>query len=220
MSSTIRNYKVEVYQKQEEAPKEKSCGQKTLDKIKNAFNKVVSFAKMKPIIFSLICLCIIAVIVIVIVVPIVVTKKKKSNNEDETCSDNNYSDKCLYERMIAKKTDYPEGMPWTNDNTYAWKGGIYNSGAGCAGFAFMLSDACFGNIQANQLEPCPTEYKVGDVVRINNDTHYIIILKIDLSTNTITIAEGNFNKSIHWGRTFTVEGLQDTCNHILRRNPN
>jgi len=103
MSSTIRNYKVEVYQKQEEAPKEKSCGQKTLDKIKNAFNKVVSFAKMKPIIFSLICLGIITVIVIVIVVPIVVTKKKKSNNEDETCSDNNYSDKCLYERMIAKK---------------------------------------------------------------------------------------------------------------------
>ena len=48
--------------------------------------------------------------------------------------------------MIAKKADYPEGMPWTNDDTYAWKGGIYSSGGGCTGFAFMLSDACFGNI--------------------------------------------------------------------------
>ena len=155
MSSTNRNNKVEVYQKQEQATKEKSFGQKSLENIKNAFNKVKSFAKMKPVIFSLICLGSISVIVVVIVVPIVVTKKKKKNkeeNSEETCSDNNYSDECLYERMIAKKTEYPEGMPWTNDNQYIWKGGIFYSGFGCAGFAFMLSDTCFGNIRAEQLE--------------------------------------------------------------------
>ena len=122
--------------------------------------------------------------------------------------------------MIAKKADYPEGMPWTNDNTYAWKGGIYSSGGGCTGFAFMLSDACFGNIQAEKLQPRTNEYKVGDVVRINNDTHYIIILKIDLNTNTITIEEGNFNSSFHWGRAFIIQPMKDTYNYILRRNPN
>jgi len=93
-------------------------------------------------------------------------------------------------------------------------------GDGCTGFAFMLSDACFGNIQAEQLQPCTNEYKVGDVVRINNDTHYIIILKIDLNTNTITIAEGNFNSSFHWGRAFIIQAMKDTYNYILRRNPN
>ena len=70
------------------------------------------------------------------------------------------------------------------------------------------------------MEPCPSAYKVGDVVRINNNSHCVIILKIDLNTNTITVAEGNFNDSIHWGRTFAVQDLTNVCNHVLRRNPN
>ena len=124
--------------------------------------------------------------------------------------------------MIAKETEYPEGIPWTNDNYYEWKGGIFIGGRGCAGFAFLLSDACFGEIQATNIDPCPStpDFKVGDVVRINNTTHYIIILKIDVSTNTIIIAEGNYNNSIHWERIFSIEDLQDTCTFILRRNPN
>ena len=122
--------------------------------------------------------------------------------------------------MIAKQSEYPEGMPWTNDNYYAWKGGIYGGGYGCAGFAFMLSDACFGDIKAQKWEPCPSTYKVGDVVRINSDTHSVIILKIESSTSIITIAEGNFNSAIHWGREFTVQDMSNTCNYVLRRNPN
>ena len=122
--------------------------------------------------------------------------------------------------MIAKKDEYPEGMKWTNANSYQWKGGIYSKGAGCAGFTFMLSDACFDTLKAKKLEPWPTTFKVGDIVRINNDTHYVIILKIDNSKKMITIAEGNYNSCVHWGRTFTIQNLQNTCSHILRRNPN
>ena len=55
--------------------------------------------------------------------------------------------------MIAKKDEYPEGMKWTNANSYQWKGGIYSKGAGCAGFTFMLSDACFDTLKAKKLEP-------------------------------------------------------------------
>lgn len=42
-----------------------------------------------------------------------------------------------YTAMMALKDDYPEGMRWTNDNFYEWKGGIYYGGYGCAGFAFL-----------------------------------------------------------------------------------
>ena len=123
--------------------------------------------------------------------------------------------------MIAKQSEYPEGMHWNNDNCYDWKGdGGYYRGCGCAGFAFMLSDVCFGTIKATKVEPCPSSFKVGDVVRINGDSHFVIILKIDTSKSQITIAEGNYNKSIHWGRTYTIQGLKNTCNYVLRRNPN
>ena len=39
----------------------------------------------------------------------------------------------VYQKMIALKEEYPEGTPWTNDNYYAWNGGIYSGGYGCAG---------------------------------------------------------------------------------------
>ena len=188
--------------------------------MKSTFKNIKVFAKEKPIIFGSICLGILVLFIIIIAVPASKSKKKKSQSQDQGVCSNIYSDGCLYEKMIDKQKEYPEGMSWTNDNYYAWKGGIYSGGSGCAGFAFMLSDVCFGDIKANKLEPCPSAYKVGDVVRINNNSHYVIILKIDLNTNTITVAEGNFNYSIHWGRTFTVQDLTNVCNHVLRRNPN
>ena len=199
----------------------KSCCQKALDKIKDMLSSIKSFAKTKPIIFGLICFGIIAVIVVIIAVPVALSK-----NDDEDsgpCSKNAYSDECLYEKMIAKQSEYPEGMHWNNDNCYDWKGGGgYGRGCGCAGFAFMLSDVCFGTIKATKVEPCPSSFKVGDVVRINDNTHSVIILKIESSTSEsiITIAEGNFGSAIHWGRKFTLQDMSDSCNYVLRRNPN
>ena len=60
-----------------------------------------------------------------------------------------------YEAMIAMKAQYPEGMAWTNDNpnpAYSWNGGQLGGvnivAVGCVGFAFILSDAAFGGLQA------------------------------------------------------------------------
>ena len=108
----------------------KSCCQKALDKIIDMLSSIKSFAKTKPIIFGLICFGIIAVIVVIIAVPVALSK-----NDDEDsgpCSKNAYSDECLYEKMISKQNEYPEGMRWTNENFYAWKGGIFSGGYGCA----------------------------------------------------------------------------------------
>lgn len=121
-----------------------------------------------------------------------------------------------YEKMIALKEQYPEGMAWTNNNVYAWNGGIYSRGYGCVGFAFILSDAAFGNLPARKHTDF-NNIQVGDIVRINNDTHSVIILSID-DTN-VTIAEGNFNSSIHWGRMFTLEHLQAVGDFIITRYP-
>ena len=150
-------------------------------------------------------------------------EEEEAKEEEETidiCS-NRYSDECLYEKMIAKQKEYPEGMKWDNSDFYAWKGGIYSGGSGCAGFAFMLSDVCFDDIKANKMScPNPNTLKVGDIIRVNNDSHSVIILKIDKDSNSIIIAEGNYNRSVHWGRILTFQIVQSTCTYILRRNPN
>ena len=126
------------------------------------------------------------------------------------------SEKQIYESMIALEKDYPEGMPWTNDNYYGWNGGIYSGGYGCAGFAFLLSDAAFGSLKAYRHEDF-SAIRVGDILRINNDTHSVIILEI--TEDDIVIAEGNFNRSIHWGRIISKDKLEQIGNYVLTRYP-
>ena len=126
------------------------------------------------------------------------------------------TDEYVYETIIAQKEQYPEGMRFTNADYRAWKGGFYDGGYGCVGFAFMLSDAVFDNLPARYCTDFH-EIRVGDVVRINKDKHSVIILKMNGAN--ITIAEANYNKSVHWGRTFTYEEFSKVFNYALTRYP-
>lgn len=118
-----------------------------------------------------------------------------------------------YQAMIALKAQYPEGMHWTNDNYYGWNGGIYSGGYGCAGFAFMLSDAAFGKAPARMHYDFGS-VRVGDIVRMNGDTHSVIILEV--RDNSVIVAEGNYNSSIHWGREISKAALAAGDNVITR----
>ena len=122
-----------------------------------------------------------------------------------------------YSAMIALKPKYPEGMPWTNDNGYAWKGGIFSVGYGCAGFAFILSDAAFGDLPARMVSDFTyDDVRVGDILRINNDTHSVIVL--EKHSDHVVIAEGNYNSSIHWGRKLDRTAVEQ-ADYILTRYP-
>ena len=75
----------------------------------------------------------------------------------ETMSDidieHDLSAESVYNCMISLKAYFPEGKYWTNENFYAWNGGgRYYGGYGCAGFAFLLSDAAFGNLPARYID--------------------------------------------------------------------
>lgn len=122
----------------------------------------------------------------------------------------------VYEDIIAMKSQYPEGMTWTNDNYYEGNGGAYSGGYGCAGFASMLSDAAFGYLPAKRHTDF-SDIKVGDVLRINDNTHSVIVLTVD--NEQITVAEGNYNKSVHWGRAFTRSYLETIGTYVLTRYP-
>ncbi len=134
----------------------------------------------------------------------------KNLNDNNTSSNSNQ----IYEVMIAQKAVFPEGMHWTNDNYYAWKGGIYTGGFGCAGFAFAVSDAAFGDAPA-RIHYDYTNIQVGDILRINNDTHSVIVLEV--KENSVVVAEGNYNSSIHWGREIPKSKLVDPSSYIMTR---
>ncbi len=118
--------------------------------------------------------------------------------------------------MIAFETTYPSGTPWTNDNYYGWKGGVFSGGYGCAGFTFMLSDAAFGCLPA-RMHTDFTNIKVGDILRINSNSHSVIVLSVN--DNSVTVAEGNYNSSVHWYREITYSVLNENGTYVMTRYP-
>lgn len=124
----------------------------------------------------------------------------------------------VYNAMIALKEDYPDGTPWTNDNGYEWNGGIYSAGYGCAGFAFMLSDAAFGDLPARIIDDWSDyQIRVGDILRVNNDGHSVIVLEVN--SRGVVLAEGNYNYSVHWGRKMSWSEVNNTLTYIMTRYP-
>lgn len=120
----------------------------------------------------------------------------------------------IYETIMAQKAVFPEGMHWTNDNYYGWKGGTYTGGFGCAGFAFAVSDAAFGNARAT-IHKDYNNIKVGDILRVENDTHSVIGLEV--RADSVVVAEGNYNSWIHWGREIPKSRLIDPSSYIMTR---
>ncbi len=108
----------------------------------------------------------------------------------------------VYKKLIAMKKKYPEGKHWTNDNSYLWRAfpNVNFHAFGCAAFASIMSDAAFGKKTLPQQidNPSPAKVRVGDILRMESDTHSVIVLKVE--SDGFVIAEGNYNSSIHWGR--------------------
>lgn len=135
-------------------------------------------------------------------------------NAGELPNADNGATNSVYDKIIAQKANFPEGMAWTNDNFYSWKGGIYSAGFGCAAFAFAMSDIAFGDAQAVM----HTDYgniRVGDILRVNHDTHSVIVLEV--KPDSVIVAEGNYNESVHWGREIPKSALTDEGSYIMTR---
>ena len=113
--------------------------------------------------------------------------------------------------MVDLRAKMPEGTPWDNSNFYEWKvkvnmgGTTYPSygGYGCAGFAMMASDAAFGNILAIKFTD-KSKIRVGDI--IYDGGHFVILVKL-ISGTKYEIAEGNYNKQIHYGRKIDINNF-------------
>lgn len=114
------------------------------------------------------------------------------------------TEESAYQAIMALKAQYPEGMRYTNDNSY-YCAALRTMGYGCAGFAFICSDAAFGNLPGRQHRNFD-QIRVGDILRVDNNSHSVVVL--EKRANSVIVTEGNFNSSIHWGREITRQELE------------
>lgn len=122
----------------------------------------------------------------------------------------------IYDILIAFKSRYPEGTSWTNENRSYTSNALFIRGYGCAAFALELSDAAFGDLPKKEHHDI-SAIKVGDILRLNGDNHSVIVLEV--RSNSVIIAEGNYNSSVHWGRELTFSDIENTLTYIWTRYP-
>ena len=126
----------------------------------------------------------------------------------------NVSETQAYSKIVALKSQYPNGMRWTNDQYYYSP--VLGGGYGCAGFSYILSDAAFGNNPATRYyQANESTVRVGDILRINNDSHSVVALNV--RSSGVTVAEGNINSSIYWGRTLSWSSVQNGFTYGITR---
>lgn len=137
----------------------------------------------------------------------------------------------VYEAMIALKDQeaYKEGTTWTDyipysGTGYSWKGGLIDgvhiSAVGCVAFAFILSDTAFDSLPNRMYAAGGFTYediKAGDILRVNNDTHTVIVLEANEAG--VVVAEGNYNGTVHWGRAISREEVMSSTSHYITRYP-
>ena len=136
----------------------------------------------------------------------------------------NYTPEKVRDRILAMRSKYPERSSWTRDNLYTLSVPVningypvVYTGNGCDAFALLLSDAAFGDLPARMVYSFTyDDIRAGDVLGVDNNTHTVIVLeKYD---DHLVLAEGNYNRSVHWGRTIPRSEAEE-ASYIITRYP-
>ena len=130
-----------------------------------------------------------------------------SGNSDSTSSSaGNLTEQKVYDAIMALKSEYPDGMPWTNDNTYKGYGG-------CAAFAAICAEAAFGTTQGKIVNGYEGA-RVGDRIRYNG--HTVVVLE-DAGDHYV-VTEGNNNGKIRWERNLMKSSLAQFSGVYIETN--
>ena len=144
--------------------------------------------------------------------------------------------------LLGFREKYPEGAVFTEETTYPADGRengfcvLYAAGAGCAAFAFELSDAAFGidapakvlakpgtvlppaldrrRVDADDLTE---NLRAGDVIRLYGDAdgHTAIVLSAD--SENVTYAEANRGGKVRWGTRIRKSDLRRIIVNVITR---
>ena len=133
----------------------------------------------------------------------------------------------VYNRLMERQhmEGYTEGTPWDDDNhTYVNTVELFGvpagwfTGTGC--FAFMMDMMEYASNYEYPIREVDGTYnnlpkiRVGDGVRLYNNGHSVVVLEVAADGHTVTVAEGNMNSSVHWGRTIDLSDPNNGFTYI------
>jgi hypothetical protein len=121
------------------------------------------------------------------------------------------TDENITEYLYSLKDKYPEGTQWGLEKDYSW--GIWG-GIACDAFAYTMMDELYGDWSESlpltySATFCYDDIRPGDRLvmdNFNGSSHSMIVL--EKYPNRIVIAEGNYGKTVHWGRIITRAKLE------------
>lgn len=134
-------------------------------------------------------------------------------------------EKEILKKLKKVKKDFPQGMKWGNEKEYYCEA-INTLGFGCAGLAFQISDILFGKkapvYYVTDLTHIEKEIRIGDILRVADDTHSVVVVNRD--KEGVTLVEGNFTFNdqkdmIQWGERYTYKDLKETVVYYQTRHP-
>lgn len=97
--------------------------------------------------------------------------------------------------LESLQREYPEGTPWGMEKNY-FSNGLHIRGQGCAAWAFMVSDAIFGNLPMRTIRD-PEGLCIGDMVSYPNKPHRGVFLYY--AGQKYVSCEGNVDSQVFWG---------------------
>ena len=111
-------------------------------------------------------------------------------------------------KLMALKSQYPDGMIWDLDNVYVWTATNCICRA-CAAFTAIMSDSVFGVDAPATLSNKVCDVKIGDVISfsytitgVGTYSHRAIIIAKE--GNILTTAEGNVDGKVKWGNQYII----------------
>lgn len=122
----------------------------------------------------------------------------------------------VYTRIMLRQhmAGYKEGSSWDDSHKYTntvvfngYKPGRF-TGRGC--FAFMMDMMEYASNYEYPVRFVYGSYNhlpeihIGDGIRLNNNGHSVVVIGKSDDGHTVTVAEGNYNSSVHWGRTIDL----------------
>ncbi|WP_026494890.1 Ig-like domain-containing protein [Butyrivibrio sp. WCD3002] len=106
-------------------------------------------------------------------------------------------------KIMALKSQYPDGTPWGMDKTYFWEATNERCVA-CGAFAALLQDTVFGVTAPIRRHNNLYDIKIGDVVGYVGPAGPHAGIVIARNGDIVTTADGNVGGTVAWGRQYKI----------------
>lgn len=106
----------------------------------------------------------------------------------------------IQEMLAIMEQSMPTGTKWNGDDAYSYSGDVVG-GSACAGFAFAVSDAIFGENAPLNKHQNFTELKVGDAFEMsdgNTYTHFVVVMTQPDEDGNFLACSGNYGQKVIW----------------------